>query len=241
MKPGEKMAYDYLASKGYLIEYEPIPNRPPDLLLNGEVAVEVTRLSQFSEGDAGAERLELLEFQLMARVRPVLRSYPPIDKQHFFVSFEYRRPLKLDKSFAGDLKRILDLHIANHSGEAEYVLYGTLKIRIRPSRRPQERTFTLGSYSDSDGGGFVIGNIIDALQRIIPEKHAKIEPFRHLYPRWWLAVNDHIGFGLDETDLAQIRTSFNTPTFFERIIFISAFNSADSAELILENKHNLIN
>lgn len=36
-----------------------------------------------------------------------------------------------------------------------------------------------------------------------------------------LALTDRIGYGLGDMDLQQLKESFDIPTFFERIIFVS--------------------
>jgi len=68
---------------------------------------------------------------------------------------------------------------------------------------------------------------------VIKEKEQKILPHRSKYQTWWLALNDRIGFGLDETDLSQLKEGFDIATYFEKIIFISAFDSAYGSELIV--------
>lgn len=46
-------------------------------------------------------------------------------------------------------------------------------------------------------------------------------------------MNDKVGFGIDEIDLDQLRSTFNIRTFFDRIIFISPFDSSKGRELIV--------
>ncbi len=82
----------------------------------------------------------------------------------------------------------------------------------------------------------VIANIMDSLRLIIKEKEEKIQSYKNKYPTWWLALNDHIGNGLDEIDLQQLKEVFDIETFFERIIFISMFDATQGSEFIIKLK-----
>jgi hypothetical protein len=233
MKPGEQMAYDYFLSRGVTdIRYEPVPNRTPDFVLDKRIAVEVTRLSQFVPGSAGIEPLEDLEYALIPRFKRLLKSIPRgAAKGCCFASLHYARPIVVDKLLMADIKSFLIKHLECMTEEKTYHVRENTFLIVRPTKPRFFNPFTLGSHGDDDGGGLVLQNIFDSLRIVIPRKEKKILQYKSEYSTWWLAVNDRIGWGLDEADLRQLEEAFNIPTFFEKIVLISPFDATQGVEL----------
>jgi hypothetical protein len=239
IKPGERMAIEYFQFQGYSnLVHEPDGNIPPDVLIDGNIAVEVRRLNQHIDVDGAYQPLEYLEYKLAPWIIKMIRSYNHI-KSDFtsYVSFNIKRPLNIEpKDLLKAIKSLLEARLERLSEADECTLYDNFKIKFRPSKKVYNKPFVFASYSDDDGGGLVIGNILENLKIIVEEKERKILPYKDKYEHWWLAVNDNIGFGIDDIDLAQLESAFNIPTFFKRIIFISPFNSKYGKELIISSR-----
>jgi hypothetical protein len=234
IKPGEQVAIEYFQSKGYSdIIHEPDGNVPPDLVIDGFIAIEVRRLNQFKRMNGLNLPLEDLEYSLMPRVRKLMESVTCEYSHTTYVSIDYKRPLKVDKILMDDIEKLLHLHIKSLDLKMHYQVRNNLRVRFWPTKKNYGRPYVWASSSDGDGGGFVVANILESLNIIIKEKQRKILPYKSKYDVWWLAVNDKIGFGIDDIDLDQLNSAFNIKTFFERIIFISPFDSLKGMELIV--------
>ncbi len=235
IKPGEQVAIEYFTSRGYTnIIHEPDGQVPPDLLLDNSIAVEVRRLNQFKEVDGEAEPLEELEYNLRPRIINIIKSFDSLAAgQSCFVSYDFQRPLEIDNKLMTKIRTIFIEHLNYLYQQKQYQLTDNFSLRFFPASKNFNRPYVLGSYHDDDGGGFVIGNIMNSLSLIIKEKEEKIRPYQNKYSTWWLALNDHIGNGLDEIDLQQLKEVFDIDTFFERIIFISMFDPTRGSEFIV--------
>lgn len=233
IKPGEQVAIEYFRSKGYTdIVHEPNGNVPPDLLINGSIAVEVRRLNQFKNTNGIYSPLEELEYALMPRVKKIIASFAqgPSDLTSY-VSVDFSRPLRINQALMSDITAVLETHLEFLNAKGEYQVRANLSLRFWPTKKQYGKPYVWASSSDGDGGGFALSNILTSLKIIIAEKQEKIFPYKSKYCTWWLVVNDRIGFGMDEIDLSQLQAAFNIPTFFERVIFISPFNSLEGSEL----------
>lgn len=170
----------------------------------------------------------------MPRVRKIVNSFnSSVCNATAFVSVDFRRPLKVEKNLLNEIENLLRAHINAIGEKTQYQIRDNLRIRFWPSKKNYNRPYVWASSSDGDGGGLVVANILKSLNIIVKEKEEKILPFKANYQVWWLAVNDKVGFGIDEIDLDQLRSAFNIRTFFDRIIFISPFDSSNGMELIV--------
>jgi len=228
---------EYFESIGYSnIQYEPEPNCPPDLLIDNTIAVEVRRLNQFTVINGVNRPLEDLEYQIMPRIWRLIKSFDHISSvQTAWVSVRYQRPLKVDKKLIEAVQKALQLHLTRLDQHFVYPITPTLQIRCRPctSSIKYNKPFMWASSSDGDSGGFVVGIIHRSLKHILAEKEKKIQPYKDKYTTWWLAVTDRVGWGLDDMDLTQLKEDFKVKTIFQKIIFVSPFNSSHGNELIL--------
>jgi hypothetical protein len=238
IKPGEQVAIEYFTTKGYVnIIHEPNGQIPPDLLLNNSIAVEVRRLNQFKDIDGLIQPLEDLEFNLLPRINKLIKSFDSsATGQSCFVSYDFQRPLQIDDQLMKKIETIFIEHLNYIDQKKHYQVNEMFSLRFFPASKNFNKAFVLGSYSDDDRGGLVISNIMDSLRLIIKEKEKKIKPYKDKYEVWWLALNDHIGDGLDEIDIQQLKEVFDIDTFFDRIIFISIFDATYGSEFIVNQK-----
>ena len=164
IKHGEQVAIEYFQSNGYYnIVHEPDGQVPPDLLLNGSVAVEVRRLNQFKEVDGMAQPLEELEYRLMTPLRKMVKSYGmQCSEVTSFVSFDFRRPLIVNKSLMKVIKDILDGHLKNLNETITHNINDNFEIRLTPSTKKYNKPFVFASYSDDDGGAWLLKTSLTA-------------------------------------------------------------------------------
>jgi hypothetical protein len=229
MRREEIIARDYFLHRGFeSVAYEPNGNRPPDLLLDGCIAVEVRRLNQYDDGHA----VEDLEHRLIPRLIKTFNNHG--DQSHqasSFVGVQYSRPMKVDKILMKKVMAVLDTHSSDMSASKTYKVTERLELKIFPSSHRLKHQFNFGGSFDIGHGGFVVGNIYDSLKIIVKEKLRKTGPYRHEYKHWWLALVDYIGYGLNDYDLNQLKEAIDFDLHFEKLIFISPIDSADGIEL----------
>ncbi|MCK6616739.1 MAG: hypothetical protein L6Q51_03770 [Cyclobacteriaceae bacterium] len=203
MKREEELAFEYFSNRGYgTVRYEPKGNRPPDLLIDESIAVEVRRLNQFDKG----KPIEDLQYKLVPKLIETFKNYG--DKKHTssaWIDISYSRPIKVDKDLVNKVISILDIHSADMSSSKKYKVGDTLELSIFRSTDRLENQFNYGSSLDDGHGGFVVHNIYESLKIIVEEKSKKIDPYRQEYGTWWLALVDYIGYGLNEYDLKQLK------------------------------------
>jgi hypothetical protein len=95
-----------------------------------------------------------------------------------------------------------------------------LEIFCRASK-PHESLFVMAGCSDQESGGWVLSEMQKNIIYCATEKERKIEKVRDKYSTWWLALVDHIGYGLDDFDREQFKTSVCVEHSWDRILIIS--------------------
>ena len=203
MKREEEIVQEYLEFIGFEnIQYEPNGNRTPDFLINQQIAVEVRRLNQFYE----EKPLEKVTYNLVPKVIKQIESFGnnPHTRSSL-VGIRYSRPIKYSTRIKDEIDTILNLHSKQMDKHIVYKVSSNLELRFFPSEKRLAKQYNLGSYTDFNEGGFVLGNIYESLKHIIKEKIEKIAPFRSEYKTWWLVLVDHIGNGLSESEIEQLR------------------------------------
>lgn len=235
---GERMALEYFQSQGYnKILHEPDGNVPPDLVIDGEIAVEVRRLNQFKNVKGELQPLEKLEFKIVPKILKIINDYKSVSSdKSAFVSIGFSRPLSVNKNLISEIKRTFDHHVNCLDEHVAYAVHENLRLRFHKAKKNFGYPFVLGSISDNDSGGFVVSNILESLKVVIREKEKKIEPFKELYRVWWLTLVDRIGYGIDEIDLQQLTTALQIESIFEKIVFISPFDSTEGVEINMRNR-----
>ena len=91
---------------------------------------------------------------------------------------------------------------------------------------------------DYDSGGFVIGEIVKSLSKIIPEKEKekKIENVHYKYSDWWLILVSYIGFSLNIGEVKQLKQLPISSRLFSRILIVS-YNNHEIANEIFARKN----
>ena len=73
----------------------------------------------------------------------------------------------------------------------------------------------------------MLGEMARNLRICVAEKAAKVARVRQRYPEWWLALVDHIGYGLDSREQDQSRQIVRLEHSWDKVVII---NSLDPRE-----------
>ena len=80
--------------------------------------------------------------------------------------------------------------------------------------------FVMAGYSDQQSGGWLLAEMEANIRHCTGEKARKITKVQSRYPEWWLALVDHIGYGLDDFDREMFREKVSIDHSWAKIIVI---------------------
>lgn len=224
MDDSEKLVQAHLRSRGFSdVEYEPDGNIPPDFLVNRSIAVEVRRLNQNDFSGPARKGLEEVSIPLWRSVQQIVASFgPPTQGESWFVNFRFSRPVETLKTLEPKLRSGLSAFALSPTKRRSIVAAGQnfeLEVFCRTSK-PYPTMFVMGGCSDQDSGGWLLAEMHKNICYCEREKQGKVSAYRHKYPFWWLALADHIGYGLDEFDREMFRENVSITHTWDKIIII---------------------
>jgi len=234
MNDDEKCAEQYLIEHGFTsVIFEPDGNIPPDFLVDQQIAVEVRRLNQHYHGVGDRRGLEEDSIPLEDAINSIL---PEFDSYYsgssFFVSLKLRRPLPKIKEIKDVVRQTLtEFLLAPSDKPIELLKSRNLSIKIFMGHPIANRVFLLAGNIDLDDGGFLIPEMVENIRICIDEKATKIASHHIKYSRWWLALIDHIGFGIQGQDQLVVRQQISINPIWERVVVISAADTRHAFEL----------
>jgi glutamyl-tRNA synthetase len=236
MDDSERLAYAFLLNEGFEnIVFEPDGKVTPDFLVNGNIAVEVTRLSQRETHQGRFRGLEEVAIPFQMRLKSLLLSLgPSTTGTSWFVNYIFKRPLPDSRQLFARLKETLEFFRDNPASQQprDVVLHDNFRASFIRASKQHPAFFLLGGSSDLDSGGWVIPEISRNLRLRIEEKTKKTAAFRHNYPVWWLILIDRIGYGIDDNDWDQLRGQKNIDVKdWDKVILLNPTDSADAREL----------
>jgi hypothetical protein len=224
MDSSEKLVDAHLRHRGFTsVVYEPDGNVPPDFLVNETVAIEVRRLNQNDFTGTAAKGLEEVAIPLLERVKALLQSLgPPIAGESWFVHFTYKRPVEDWKTLEHKLRSALQAFVAASTKGRQVIARGTnveLEVYCRTSK-PHADMFVMAGCSDEDSGGWLLAEMETNIRYCASEKERKVSKVRSKYGKWWLALVDHIGYGLDDFDREMFKDQVSISHTWDKIIVI---------------------
>lgn len=223
----ERIVAHYLQTLGYdpsKIEPEPDGNIPPDLLIDGRIAVEVRRLNQYVITEEGRENLEQKDYWFWTRIKDAIDSFnAPAFNNSALVSLSFKRPIDR-KITLESITNILREHLEIIDQRHSYSIGNSVILHFTPLKEAGLRPYTLMATSDEDSGGFIVNEIHSNMIDHIAEKEEKVRPYKEKYPIWWLAFVDTIGLGLSTLDIEQLKELPMIQTTFDRILIVSPHN-----------------
>lgn len=235
MDSTERLIKENLQHQGYKdIVYEPDGNVPPDFLINGSIAVEVRRLNQNPDDGNQTRGLEEVAIPLWKRVENLLSTYENEEaNESWFVHFRFSRPVEEWKKLRPKLENALNEFRDTTNRERGIIASGRgfeLEMFCRASK-PHKSLFVMGGCSDQESGGWVLSEMKKNIVYCATEKEEKIEKVRSKYQTWWLALVDHIGYGLDDFDREQFKTSVCVQHSWEKILIVNPLDCRQWLEI----------
>lgn len=224
MDATENLVEKYLKHRGYVdIVYEPDGNIPPDFLVDGHIAIEVRRLNQNHFVGMEAKGLEEVAISLWHKVKGLLASMgSPIKNESWFVHFRFSRPVEPWRSLEPKLRKGLDTFMSSLIQDRKIIAIGQgfeIEVYCRTST-PRSTMFVLSGCTDEESGGWLLGEMETNIRYCANEKARKISKVQSKYPQWWLALVDHIGYGLDDFDREMFRDQVSIVHTWDKIILI---------------------
>ena len=234
MDRSERIVSEYLSHRGFRdVVYEPDGNVPPDFLLNGRIAVEARRLNQNEDTPDGRRGLEEAAIPLQAKVSRLLGTLGSSGGgESWYVVYSFRRPLPPWDELANALRFELAVFRCDseHQPTIRNIAPG-FRVRLLRAGRPYPDFFVSGGYADGDSGGFVLSELDRNIRICVAEKTKKIARVRERYPDWWLVLVDHVGYGLSDSDRAQLRQLLQLDHLWDKIILVSSLDATQGYEL----------
>jgi hypothetical protein len=227
MDPTEKLVKDHLEFRGYKdIVYEPDGNIPPDLLVDGAIAIEVRRLNQNSTNDDdpdGKRRgLEEVAIPLWNKIKKLAVSCgAPVGGESWFVFFRFTRPVEPWKTLESKVRSALIAFSQSPNKEKGSIVAGDgFELDVFRAGNPRPTMFVMAGCSDRESGGWLLAEMADNIRYCAREKSRKIAKVKSKYAVWWLALVDHVGYGLDDFDRQMFRDQVSIEHDWGKIVII---------------------
>lgn len=227
MNREEMLAEHYLQTLDSDVAFEPDGNVPPDFLLNGKIAVEVTRLNEHIEVQGEIKRLDDDYSKIINSIESVFKAFvSPIDDANYWVSVKIKRPFGNIKK----TKKKIRSHLAEFAKASDILLYQKYEITdalsfsyMQGSTDTSASTFRLGFQSQHDAGGFVYDEIVKNSKYCIERKSKKIAKLKDNHQTWWLVLVDYVCRGYYPEYIDDFKSAIDRGAF-DKVIFIEPLN-----------------
>ena len=243
----ESYAEQWLEDQGYGdIQYiDKTHEQPPDFVIDNRIAVEVRRLN-FMTGDDN-QGLESIEISLAGNIWDAIGNVEAPPKNcKVYMSCDYLFSTHPPKDVVmREVEHAMNQHVAtirNIYQHSEHVPFQRheldcgLIIRFITTQKETDGCFELmGVHAGIAGGGQVITDSIDNINRCIKEKSDKIKNKYNLYEKWWLVLVEHNVYttALQEPDeLQAVKNALVDTAPWSRITILSGLDGTSDVELI---------
>ena len=216
------------------MDYEPCGrDTAPDLLVDGQIAVEVRRLNQnFVSRDGSIEGVEQKWRSIWNKLGALAISLKtPIQGESWFLSINhFRRPLEDWNILKPRIRQELTKFI-NQPGRSACTisLSRNFSISLHPARHPFPTFLVLGAGHDYDAGGWVVAEMMENIYLCIREKAGLID--RSKYNEWWLILIDRTGLGFNEDDHDNLLELMSQDYAFDSILLINPSDHTRALQL----------
>lgn len=234
MDATERKVRNYLDHQGYVdIVFEPDGNIPPDFLVNREIAIEVRRLNQNFDDGINTKGLEEVAIPLNHKINNLISSFGgPIDNESWFVYYRFSRPIGKWRTLEPIIKSGFQSFISS-TNRQKCVIAKTSNFQVEVFRtaKPHNTFFVMGGFSDEQSGGWLLNEMENNIVYCSSKKSRTVAPMRDKYKTWWLALVDHIGYGLDDFDREMFRDKLSIEHDWDKILIIDPNNNTRSIEI----------
>jgi hypothetical protein len=219
----EQLVARWLVSRGHRsIVHEPDGNTPPDLLVDGRIAVEVRRFTQVRDLQGHIESLAETTIPLVHGLLSELRRCgPPTDGQSWFVFLSFRGSLSWSSVRSRVRSHLETFSPQNPSDLFRIQLSDRVSLSFCSAGEQLDHRFVLGGYSDHEAGGWVVAELIKSMRILVAEKSRKVADFLRNYPEWWLVMVDTTSLGLSAEDFARGQQHFPEKGLWSKIILLN--------------------
>jgi hypothetical protein len=234
MDATETLVSKYLAHEGYSnVVYEPDGNIPPDFLINGRIAVEVRRLNQNHHDGVETRGIEEVSIPLWHKVSKLALSQgAPVDGESWFVFFRFTRPVADWKVLGPILTKEFHTFAMSANKKRRVIAHEQgIEIEVFRSNTLFPTMFVMAGCSDQESGGWLLSEMEANIRYCASEKSRKVGKVRAKYPSWWLALVDHIGYGLEDFDREMFREKVSIEHDWDKIIIIDPRDHTRAFEL----------
>ena len=110
-------------------------------------------------------------------------------------------------------------------------IVNTYLIDLVPASKQYDTPYLMGGYSDRDSGGWVLSEMEHNILICSEEKMYKVDKERDNYSIWWLALVDHIGHDLNDTEKSQLDDQLIKNHKWDKVLIINPNNINQTYEI----------
>ncbi len=235
MDAAEAIVYSFLIAQNFKsVVHEPDGNVPPDFVVDGRVAIEVSRLNihHVEQGRRTYSHQEKF-YPTLQGIKSILPQFGlNINGESWYVDFALRHPLKSWKVLKSAILKVLD-NFQKSVTRTEMSIRVLDNIEIGFFRCGDLKTdfYVSAGGAPDEMGCVVIAEIHRNVEIIVTEKAEKIKNMRHRYEEWWLALVDGIGHGISNEDHAQLISLPRSRSDWSKVLLIDPSKPESAFEI----------
>ncbi len=235
MNSDELIVKHFLEERDHEVREHPLgKNSPPDLLVDGEIAIEVRRLNLHIDTPTGPRPLEHDHHRLIGHLETLFKSFDRESDSHWHVIASFKRPIGDWKKLKPKVNNACDRALQRKSHKdklfSEKISNG-LELTFIRSSSPLNQTFSLDIPNDTDEGCLIYESISKNLKLCLKEKSSKIMPVVDKYSIWWLALVDHIDYCLSKDEWHSVCQQITDKSPWRKILIVSPLNRTNFIEI----------
>jgi len=227
----ENLVAQLFSNQGYKVDKEPDGNIPPDLVLDNQIAIEVTRLSEVINIGDHQRSVSDDASSIIARLKYAINTPENDVSQRYKVSAVIKRPFGNLKNISKKIKNELqDFNIDKFvKNQYKVVISQSVRITISKCTGQYCNGFLLVDIIDSDSSHESNDIILNSVLFCLESKEKKVLPYYKKYFEWWLVLSDTITY--DSMHNYKNHLENHLPkSIFSRILFVNSI----SGELVTE-------
>lgn len=204
MDDSEKAAREYILYLGYkdeelLFEPQPDGQAGADLVVNGRIAIEVTRLESHVAPPTDGKRRgeEGAVIPVLNSISEILASFaPPTSGYSWFVNVDCNLPAPPKRTFERETHKRLKEFLAGPQKPTKIHVLGNLVIELSLASRIGPYYFLMGNFNHQDCGGLLSDELEKNVSICIGAKAKRLSYLRKKeWESCWLALVDRISHG----------------------------------------------
>jgi hypothetical protein len=235
MDEAEKLVHQFLVNKGFIPDYEPHGNVFPDFRVNGDIAVEVTRLySHCFDNQSKPYALVERYFPFNDWLSEVLKSYrSPVNRESWFVDFAPIHPIN---GWGGEVKAAVENELSTFyesidRKDKRVRVQNSIEITFTKASVLLQSFFVLAGGSESAEGCLVVNEMEKNIQHLVDRKEEKLLACSTKYSQYWLALVDYIDYGMAQEDFDELQSRNINRGMWTKILLLNPDGTNQAWEL----------